>query len=1137
MDYRVQHAEIHLVDLDLPNERIKGLVRLTVVPSKVINVLRLHAGWERANVVDSSGWVIHRVAVDGTNLDSADYELGAYDQSAPDFDESVPMLIERFQKNVKSSDLGSLQISLPESTFQLQPDQPEVAGASEPEAPPRYQPFILEVAYTIQRPDTGMSFFHTDDPNEELMWVPFAPNNARNWFPCVDLIHEAFSVDLHISVPHGLVAVAAGDFQSQRTDVQETTSVFHYSASTPVPASAVTFAVGRFQIVPDTHSPRITHFCLPGREHLVGATTEQVHQMLVCYEEYLCVSYPHEQHKIVFLPHRPGLQLNVCAGAGISLLSESLLHGPELIDQTIETRSALVTSLAFSWVLSAVTIKSWKDFWILAAASGFLREMYLRAVLGQNCHLERIHKMRSWVRQNDFQMIPLTCDKCIHPVELLYPGLFHKSCLVFSMLERRAGLEHFQNFMQLLFSARKHDNMNTKSLIKMLKKELGSETQGNTLKTFFDLWVYGGGGPTFRVGFTFNKDNFLIDIAVEQVSNLWAPPFDKLEQQPALKIRVHEKAGEYDHNVKILVQTLPSSQQPKKAIPLTHVRCHSLKKSHRRQRMEKSGLREKIDEGEPPIFWLRVDPEMEWICEVDFVQPLRMWVEQLHKDKDVMAQVEAVRNIWHLQSDAVIPVLVDTLQNETLFYGVRTEAAISLGKIPTDTSDSQGLDQLIRYFKKNFYSPQTGKPKPNDFEDLVAYHIKKALVHAIGLACDTKGWSPQAAVMFLFEVLEHNDNTENQYDDCNYMVVLIRAIGNLSPESQKDASEMLNQIQCHLRKDALLPSYQRIVSAECLEAMCDAMLNGFALPNPQLFVEHTRSTTPLLQNAAWRSLLRLCHCHPDTVYLLFDSALKQSPPDGQLLTWLASVTADAQFMIGFKNADAAQGSKRMRRLWDFICSSSSPAIKLAGIALFRRLLEIPPELDYLDSRMSFQSKAAPAKSITVGAIPKIVIKNPAKKRPLPSTTAPEAVAPPAVISKKPKQEPRRSTSPAPTVSVPPIAQRPALTRPMLKARGARLIVLKKEGMQWGVALNEYTPETDRVPAAVLPPVRVTLPAAPKKNITLNVPGAIPEEPKPQLSKKPETKIHKTKEKRTVKYKIWVKANGDRKKTKHRAYRE
>lgn len=38
--------------------------------------------------------------------------------------------------------------------------------------------------------------------------------------------------------------------------------------------------------------------------------------------------------------------------------------------------------------------------------------------------------------------------------------------------------------------------------------------------------------------------------------------------------------------------------------------------------------------------WIRIDADLEWICDVRFEQPDFMWLSQLQRDRDVVAQLE-----------------------------------------------------------------------------------------------------------------------------------------------------------------------------------------------------------------------------------------------------------------------------------------------------------------------------------------------------------------------------------------------------------------------------------------------------------------------------------------------------------------
>ena len=38
--------------------------------------------------------------------------------------------------------------------------------------------------------------------------------------------------------------------------------------------------------------------------------------------------------------------------------------------------------------------------------------------------------------------------------------------------------------------------------------------------------------------------------------------------------------------------------------------------------------------------WIRIDSDLDWICTVKFQQPDFMWISQLQRDRDVIAQLE-----------------------------------------------------------------------------------------------------------------------------------------------------------------------------------------------------------------------------------------------------------------------------------------------------------------------------------------------------------------------------------------------------------------------------------------------------------------------------------------------------------------
>jgi hypothetical protein len=81
------------------------------------------------------------------------------------------------------------------------------------------------------------------------------------------------------------------------------------------------------------------------------------------------------------------------------------------------------------------------------------------------------------------------------------------------------------------------------------------------------------------------------------------------------------------------------------------------------------------------IEWIRLDPENEWLCDILFEQPDFMWGAQLHKDKDVVAQSEAVKSLADMPSAGTCGLLSKAVAEPTFFYRIRMDACFAIAKV------------------------------------------------------------------------------------------------------------------------------------------------------------------------------------------------------------------------------------------------------------------------------------------------------------------------------------------------------------------------------------------------------------------------------------------------------------------------
>jgi transcription initiation factor TFIID subunit 2 len=99
----------------------------------------------------------------------------------------------------------------------------------------------------------------------------------------------------------------------------------------------------------------------------------------------------------------------------------------------------------------------------------------------------------------------------------------------------------------------------------------------------------------------------------------------------ALKVRVVERDGTYEHAVHIEARS--------------HTFDIPYHGKHRRPKRAPEGPEEEtlgLDQADSPVCWLRIDPDYGWLRVVELVQPDYMWMEQVYKEKDVLAQAEVI---------------------------------------------------------------------------------------------------------------------------------------------------------------------------------------------------------------------------------------------------------------------------------------------------------------------------------------------------------------------------------------------------------------------------------------------------------------------------------------------------------------
>ncbi|XP_048328953.2 transcription initiation factor TFIID subunit 2 [Ziziphus jujuba] len=713
---------------------------------------------------------------------------------------------------------------------------------------------LVRVDYWVEKAESGIHFdsnvLHTDNQIRR----------ARCWFPCIDDTLQRCCYDLEFTVAQNLTAVSTGSLLYQvlsKDDPPRKTYV--YRLDVPVSARWISLAVGPFEILPDHQFSVISHMCLPSHFSKLRNTVDFFHSAYSFYKDYLSVNFPFGSYKQVFVEPEMAVS-SLCLGASMSIFSSQILFDEKIIDQTIDTRIKLAYALARQWFGAYITPEAPNDEWLLEGLAGFMTDLFIKKYLGNNEARYRRYKANCAVckADNSGATSLSSSASCRELYGTQCIGLYSKirswkSVAVLQMLEKQMGPESFRKILQTIVSRAQDKTRSLRSLSTKEFRHLANKV-GNLerpfLKEFFPRWVELCGCPALRMGFSYNKRKNMVELAVLRgctaMPDSSAPVINcKPESENRdsdigwpgmMSIRVYELDGTFDHPV------LPMAGE---TCQLVEIQCHS-KLAARRFQKPKKGLKPdgSDDNGdvpvidmrssmESPLLWMRADPEMEYLAEIHFNQPVQMWINQLEKDKDVVAQAQAIAMLEALPqlSFSAVNALNNFLIDSKAFWRVRIEAAFALANTASEETDWAGLLHLVKFYKSRRFDANIGLPKPNDFHDFSEYFVLEAIPHAIAMVRAGDKKSPREAVEFVLQLLKYNDNNGNPYSDVFWLAALIQSVGELEfgQQSILFLSSLLKRIDRLLQFDRLMPSYNGILTISCIRTLAQIALklSGF----------------------------------------------------------------------------------------------------------------------------------------------------------------------------------------------------------------------------------------------------------------------------------------------------------------------
>ncbi|KAI3639534.1 hypothetical protein MIR68_002228 [Amoeboaphelidium protococcarum] len=783
-----------------------------------------------------------------------------------------------------------------------------------------YDPIVIWINYDLDL-TTGTWMCVQSGEQQLLYFCHGRMKNCRLWIPCIDSQSERYTWNITFHLPQHLIAICSGDSivlpqdedntqdqqsidrdehpvtvngDSDGNTLNQTYKAHRFKIDSNVSVWDISWAIAQFQVVSlkpfmsTSSNLTVDSFVFTtGQSHQVSA--DLMTRIGKAYEfvgQYIGVSWPFKNWKLCFLP---GLAESV-HGAGVSFISQDLLYGDrDIIEQVVPTTLSIAYSICYQWFGVYAYATQLRDRWVVEGICGYVAMLHIKAVFGQNEYKYRVCEDMKYVTDNDFERLPC----CPKQDVLEFSDDFYrtKASVVMYMLGRNIGRTMLQKVVNRIMisaiSGELAEGVSTQMFLRLVKKTSGKDT-----KLFSDQWIYTAGIPKVESQYYFNRKKNVVEVKIVQQVNKAHPLYNG-----SLVIRIHEPDGTFDHVVRIedrehqfninyhtkykrlkankksllLAEKLAEEEQEETLELAPPPGCETdevtnLTDPELSAELSKAKYKETDEEsqlGTSPITWIRIDPDMDLCFRVPYEQTEYMNCMQLLKDKDPIAQIEAVQMLVQFPTERAAANLLFALTDVRLFYRVRMQAALSLAHPVQQQLDHIGYRYLMMAFAKKFCIPESGDgdkamdgdytqilmPKRNDFSVVTEYYVQKAIVDSMSKIRNVDSGKLLPFICWqLLTLLKSNDNSSNQFSDSMYVATLLKALGQ-SFMSISDAQDETSAIQAkqHVKLDSELknlvqdavaeldrnlfletqvPTYHNVVACECLSVLYRWLLHG-----------------------------------------------------------------------------------------------------------------------------------------------------------------------------------------------------------------------------------------------------------------------------------------------------------------------
>lgn len=500
------------------------------------------------------------------------------------------------------------------------------------------------IKYTA-KPQTGLHFRNPKGSVDRIVevWSQGEGEDNRHWFPGWDYPNDRFTYSASFTAPESLHVVSNGTLQETKANA-DGTKTWNYTLDHELVNYLVMLAAGEYTVYTEEGVVPLEYIVANGVSKDIalksfGAAKPQ----LEYFNTLLGEAYPYPIYRQVAVQRfMYGGMENTTA----TIMSDDLLRRLPT-DTPFRSESVTAHELAHQWFGDWLTCYGWRELWLNEGFASYYAMRWMQTQYGDEYYAVTLHRSLRSARSGSAPMSPIGLTKKGSSENA---AVYTQGLSVLHGLSQYLGPDVFDTAIKEYVHRHRDRLVESTDLRRVLE-----DVSGQHLGWFFDQWVTGRGTPSFTTNYSY------------------AEPTDA--NTGALTITIEQTTKEAAFHAPIQIEIGEAS-----GVTQRTVWVHD-------------GKTEVVVAMDTPPKWVVVDPNGALIAKWNRKSKAKNWEQVLSHSERPYARLIALTQFSEKKNTKEsVALLKKTLNDDTVFPGLREYAARALGRIATDDARDALLD-------------------------------------------------------------------------------------------------------------------------------------------------------------------------------------------------------------------------------------------------------------------------------------------------------------------------------------------------------------------------------------------------------------------------------------------------------------